>query len=105
MQHGGQAVEFDWSPQSSATIQWAAFYSDCEHEIKTITHGDRITLTYNLFVTEPVSDVVLSSTPIVDPQTLPLHGWMKALLLGPDFMKKGTYCHTIRPSLLLRLID
>ncbi|PLB43732.1 hypothetical protein P170DRAFT_441188 [Aspergillus steynii IBT 23096] len=89
VQHGGQMVEFDWSTQSSSTIQWAAFYSDCEHEIKTITHGDRITLTYNLFVTGSIVDEISSPTSAVDPKTLPLHSWMEKLLAKPDFMKEG----------------
>ncbi|KAL6043448.1 Fe2OG dioxygenase domain-containing protein [Balamuthia mandrillaris] len=30
-------------------VKWAAFYSDCEHEILPVTEGHRITLTYNLY--------------------------------------------------------
>ncbi|KAI9041953.1 uncharacterized protein KD926_006290 [Aspergillus affinis] len=89
VRHGGQTVEFDWSLQSSSTIQWAAFYSDCEHEIKTITYGDRITLTYNLFVTEPVDGAIPSPTSIIDPKSFPLHSWVKNLLSEPKFMKEG----------------
>ncbi|KAJ5729276.1 uncharacterized protein N7483_003784 [Penicillium malachiteum] len=40
-------VDFDWQRKSAEAIQWGAFYSDCEHEIKPITQGERITLTYN----------------------------------------------------------
>ncbi|KAL5342051.1 hypothetical protein BJX70DRAFT_386462 [Aspergillus crustosus] len=54
------------------SIQWAAFYSDCEHEIKTITEGDCIILTYNLYVTEPVGGAIPSPASIVDPKTLPI---------------------------------
>lgn len=52
MQHDGQEFRYDWSAKSETTIQQVAFYSDCEHEVKTITEGDRMTLTYNLYVTE-----------------------------------------------------
>ncbi|KAL1967105.1 hypothetical protein VTN77DRAFT_3629 [Rasamsonia byssochlamydoides] len=88
VRHHGQEVNFDWSPASASTIQWAAFYSDCEHEIKTITEGDRITLTYNLYVTEPVGSA-LSRNPIVEPKTLPLYGYIRALTEQPGFMKEG----------------
>ncbi|KAL4947100.1 hypothetical protein BDW69DRAFT_199901 [Aspergillus filifer] len=53
VQHAGQHSGFDWSSKSDSTIQWVAFYSDCEHEIETVTEGERITLTYNLYITEP----------------------------------------------------
>lgn len=39
MRHHGQEVAFDWSVRSASTIQWAAFYSGCEHEIDTFTEG------------------------------------------------------------------
>jgi hypothetical protein len=31
-------------------LAWAAMYSDCEHEIKPVTTGHRVTLTYNLYL-------------------------------------------------------
>lgn len=54
VRHGRKEVKFDWSTKSACIIQWAAFYSDCEHGIKRITEGERITLTYNLYVTESI---------------------------------------------------
>ncbi|KAB8251585.1 hypothetical protein BDV35DRAFT_388152 [Aspergillus flavus] len=60
--------------------------SDCEHEIKTVTEGDRITLTYNLYVSDG-SDSVLHS--IMDPKSLPLYGWVKDLLMKPGFLDDG----------------
>ncbi|KAL4884962.1 hypothetical protein BJY04DRAFT_214846 [Aspergillus karnatakaensis] len=89
VEHHGQKVEFDWSTKSGTAIQWAAFYSDCEHEIETITEGDRIILTYNLYVTEPVGGAIASPTAIVDPKTLPMYGWMKNLLTKKDFLRDG----------------
>lgn len=103
MQHHGKQVEFDWSAQSASTIQWAAFYSDCEHEIKTIIEGDRITLTYNLYVTEARGVEIPLYVPIVDPKAFPLYEWMKSLLAGPGFMQEGTvtsscFCASILQS-------
>lgn len=41
------------SPGAAAKIQWAAFYSNCEHEVFEVRSGHRLTLTYNLFQTTP----------------------------------------------------
>lgn len=89
MQHHGQETNFDWSRQSSSSIQWAAFYSDCEHEIKTIKAGHRITLTYNLYVREMPGAILAPIRPVLDPQTLPLYGLIESLLTTPEFMKDG----------------
>lgn len=90
VQHNGNNVEFDWGNHSDSVIQWAAFYSDCEHEIKTVTEGERITLTYNLYVTEPVG---LNDSPengIFQPQSLPLYNRLKNFKNERKFMEKGT---------------
>jgi hypothetical protein len=34
--------------QQLGSLQWAAFYSDTEHEVMPVTEGYRVTLTYNL---------------------------------------------------------
>ncbi|OQD67640.1 hypothetical protein PENPOL_c003G00358 [Penicillium polonicum] len=88
VQHEGKQVAFDWSHQSASAIQWAAFYSDCEHQIETVTEGERITLTYNLYVTEPVGGSIPPSL-IVDPKSLSLHSFLKELVMEPGFMKEG----------------
>lgn len=49
VRHQGHSTTFDWSGPI-ADIRWAAFYSDCEHEVLEVTSGYRITLTYNLYV-------------------------------------------------------
>src|SRR5271156_1282008 len=43
-------MKFDWS-NDSTSVQWAAFYSDCEHEVLPVTDGYRVTITYNLLYT------------------------------------------------------
>ena len=86
--HHGQAVEFDWSVKSDSTIQWAAFYSNCQHEISEISIGDRITLVYNLFVTASAGEALLPNA-IVDSKTLPLYQHVKQLIEQPGFMMHG----------------
>ena len=48
--HDGLQHVFDFSKHSEDTsrIQWAAFYSDCIHEVKPIVEGHRVTITYNI---------------------------------------------------------
>ncbi|KAK4695497.1 hypothetical protein P7C71_g2267, partial [Lecanoromycetidae sp. Uapishka_2] len=45
-----ERFEYDWSNEDADVISWAAFYSDCEHEVQEVESGHRITLTYNLYV-------------------------------------------------------
>ncbi len=35
--------------EQEESIQWIAFYSDCDHEVQKVTSGMRITLTFNLY--------------------------------------------------------
>lgn len=90
IRHHDAEVDYDWSQASSSTIQWAAFYSDCEHEITQVIEGHRVTLTYNLFVGEPVGSMILAN-PIVDPKTFPPFDFLKELLLYPRFMSEGPW--------------
>ncbi|KAJ6084515.1 hypothetical protein N7486_011315 [Penicillium sp. IBT 16267x] len=87
VRHKGKEMDFDWEHQSADVIQWAAFYSDCEHEIKTITHGERITLTYNLYITEPLEAEAPGS--LIDANRLVLYEELKNTLQNPGFMPKG----------------
>ncbi|TMW62130.1 hypothetical protein Poli38472_009623 [Pythium oligandrum] len=47
---GRHGESFVWDPSVKSTfgLQYAAFYGDCEHEVKSVTSGYRICLTYNL---------------------------------------------------------
>lgn len=103
VQHEGKQVAFDWSHQSASAIQWAAFYSDCEHEIETVTEGERITLTYNLYVTEPVGGSIPPSL-IVDPKSLSLHTFLKELVMEPGFMKEGVFAISTHVSFERRIV-
>lgn len=88
--HQGRQVVFEWS--SSATTQWAAFYSDVEHEVLPVTSGQRITLTYNLYHTSPVT----TPASLLNVATNPLYKELKAALQSPHFMRQagtlGFYC-------------
>lgn len=85
VKHFGQTVDFAWASQDPKTIQWAAFYGDCEHEVLEVIAGHRVTLTYNLYYT-PVGNLAL---PMSDPTKLPLYDTVAQILREPSFMPKG----------------
>jgi hypothetical protein len=83
-------MAFDWgaSGQVDTSVQWAAFYSDCEHEVLEVTQGHRITLTYNLFYASGVGEVA-GSGPVMSAESLPLYEKIQEALAQPDFMPDG----------------
>lgn len=52
LRHGGLEVALDWSKSHSdpMALSWAAFYGDVDHYVLPVTHGTRITLTYQVTV-------------------------------------------------------
>ncbi|KAI4236368.1 MAG: hypothetical protein LQ349_002597 [Xanthoria aureola] len=93
VKHLGQTVDFAWASRDPKSIQWAAFYGDCEHEVLEVTAGHRVTLTYNLYYT-PIGNLAL---PVSDPTKLPLYDTVAQILREPNFMRKGGwlgfFCH------------
>jgi hypothetical protein len=84
IRHNSRVANYDWS--SSKEIEWAAFYSDCEHEVLQVTQGHRITLTYNL--TFVYSRGLPPKIPTHVYKT-PLYNDLQAALERPGFMAKG----------------
>lgn len=78
---------FDWSSQTE-NIQWAAFYSDCEHEVLEVTSGHRITLTYNLYMRRGMGELTGHSKTL-NAQHLPAYKEVESALASPEFMAEG----------------
>ncbi|KAF2649770.1 hypothetical protein K491DRAFT_683553 [Lophiostoma macrostomum CBS 122681] len=99
VRHAGHVMTFDWGITGSNSglggIQWAAFYSDCEHEVLEVIEGYRITLTYNLYYSPGVGDLA-GNSPAMDIKQLPLFNKVKAALDDPAFLAEGghlgVYC-------------
>ncbi|KAH7074267.1 hypothetical protein FB567DRAFT_572874 [Paraphoma chrysanthemicola] len=87
VRHRGHTSTFDWSGTVNR-IQWAAFFSDCEHEVLQVTSGHRITLTYNLFVRRGLGELAGFTRTLSAPK-LPLHKEVRAALLHPEFLKEA----------------
>ena len=79
-------------------IEWAAFYSDCEHEVMEVQSGHRVTLTYNLYVRERLGAIARAKQITPEPKSYPLFVRAKEALAQPEFMKNGksliTHCHS-----------
>lgn len=48
VRHDGREETIDFALESPYEIQFAAFYADCEHEVRPVESGFRLALTYNL---------------------------------------------------------
>lgn len=93
VRHQDQEVVHRWEADSSErqpAIQWAAFYSDCEHEVLQVTAGHRITLTYNLFLSPGTG--LLAGKPLnLISSRLPLVSRFQQALANPAFAPQGMY--------------
>lgn len=91
VRHNGREVKFDWSGDSK-DIQWAAFYSDCEHEVLPVTSGYRVTLTYNLYfgTPEPVQNSAHWGI-----SSLPLYQDLVKALRSEEFLPAGIPIHAL----------
>jgi len=48
VRHAGREVTLDMSNAGVSELTFAAFYADCEHEVRPVTQGYRVCLVYNL---------------------------------------------------------
>jgi len=87
VRHDGRQVTFDWS-KDSKSIQWAAFYSDCEHEVLPVTSGYRVTLTYNLYYNNQGGRI---TSPNWGVTSLPLYRIFEQALQDKEFMPQGKF--------------
>jgi hypothetical protein len=90
LRHHGHEWIFDSAQAlagvSQPTIGYVAFFGDVEHEVAPVTSGHRITLTYNLYFNDVVSEH------LIPPQPPNQEGFLeafKALLGNPEFMADG----------------
>lgn len=85
VKHRGQTTDFAWGERNSQSVNWAAFFGDCEHEVLEVTKGHRVTLTYNLYRTSTANP----ARQVADPEHLPLYGKVKTLLENRAFLPGG----------------
>ena len=65
IRHAGREVTVDMASAEISELAFAAFYADCEHEVRPVTEGCRVCLVYNL--------IQLRSRKPSSPLTAPLY--------------------------------
>ena len=93
LRHKDREWKFDAEPltisQSSPSLAYVAFYSDIEHEVLKVTSGRRVTITYNLYLFDPVPKPE-GSTIVPDLRSVSnLQTSLKGLLKSPEFLPSG----------------
>jgi predicted 2-oxoglutarate/Fe(II)-dependent dioxygenase YbiX len=78
VRHAGQSESFDFYPARRVEHPaYAAFYADCEHEVKPVSYGLRVCLAYNL-VLNPSAPKPVVPPPAADPLTGAMRDWVAA---------------------------
>lgn len=88
VRHKGKEVTYDWGNHQDQ-ISWAAFYSDCEHEVLEVKSGYRLTLTYNLYAVRGGGMLAGIEPPILDATQLPIYMSLKRIVENKEFMPEG----------------
>jgi predicted 2-oxoglutarate/Fe(II)-dependent dioxygenase YbiX len=87
VRHEGREVTVDFAAKGRFQTQFAAFYADCEHEIRPVTAGFRLALVYNLTLAKSKRTIAAptSSGPIAAAAAI-LRQWSsrKPAAPGPD---------------------
>ncbi|MEX1229189.1 MAG: 2OG-Fe(II) oxygenase [Planctomycetaceae bacterium] len=100
VRHEGREVVVDFGAESRFQTQYAAFYSDCEHEVRPLTSGFRLSLVYNLTLAKSKKRVAApTSSEHIDKVAGILEQWSKDAGTTADSDKKET------PSKLAVLLD
>ncbi len=83
--HAGRQVIVDMSQGESSEIGFAAFYADCEHEVRPIREGHRVCLVYNL-IQKPLArgQSPLISPPNYEAQIVRAGALLQEALGGPE---------------------
>jgi len=68
VRHGGREATMDLSGAEPSELRFAAFYADCEHEVRPITEGSRVCLVYNLVQARGRRKTRLLTAPLYDPE-------------------------------------
>ncbi|OAQ79361.1 oxidoreductase [Purpureocillium lilacinum] len=89
VRHGRRETTFDWSGEDANAVRWAAFFSDCEHEVLEVTQGHRVTLTYNLYWTAYGPALMGHHFSALELETLHFFRALQELLDAPDIKSRG----------------
>jgi hypothetical protein len=93
LRHKDREWKFDanslTASQSSPSLAYVAFYSDIEHEVLKVTSGRRVTVTYNLYLVDPVVEPGSSRRHSGFKSVSNLQTTLQGLLKSPEFLPDG----------------
>jgi hypothetical protein len=106
IRHDGQEVVIPFGGQENQFhIQYAAFYADCEHEVRRVKSGFRLALTYNLTLARSKKTITAPTTAKhVDEIAKLLPRWYQSLVPKQDDVTSTSSSET-SPSKLVVLLD
>jgi hypothetical protein len=117
VRHDGREVTVNFGPESRFQTQFAAFYADCEHEIRPVTSGFRLALVYNLAlakskpaITAPTSSEHIAAVARILQQWIDRNGISEtlsdtdkdrpttklAVVLDHEYTQAGLTCNTLK---------
>lgn len=83
IRHGSREARIDLSATDCSELGFAAFYADCEHEVRPVESGHRVCLVFNL-LRGAASDAPAASAPNYDTEVA-----QAARLIGAAFAAEG----------------
>lgn len=85
-----KVMEFDWSNRSISTVQWAAFYLECDRRSSiSLVLARPYLFTSSTF--QSLLSAVIHEDPIIEPQSLPLYKYNRELITNAAFKKGELY--------------
>ncbi|KAJ7760682.1 hypothetical protein DFH07DRAFT_1059997 [Mycena maculata] len=96
LEHGGKSWTFDSAAELSSSaatpaLAYVAFYSDVTHAVQPVRTGHRVTLTYNLFLTDEATQSVSAALRIVPGPGRAFEDALRALLADAAFLPTGGF--------------
>lgn len=114
IRQNGQDETIDFAPDSEFCLQFAAFYADCEHEVKPVQSGFRLSLVYNLVlekshrrkITAPSNNKQIDAVAKIFAQWPDQHSWPVdgvpvtkwAVLFDHQYTQDGLSINTLKGS-------
>jgi hypothetical protein len=86
VRHGSREARIDLSATDGSELAFAAFYADCEHEVRPVESGHRLCLVFNL-LRGAAGDAPPASAPSYEPEVA-----QAARLIGAAFAAEDAPC-------------
>ena len=87
IRHGSREARIDLSATDCSELAFAAFYADCEHEVRPVESGHRVCLVFNL-LRGPASNTPAASAPSYDVHVAQAARLIQAAFASEDAPRK-----------------